>query len=139
MKENKGRILIVDDEESIRRNLLIYLEDEGFEARGAETGEEGLDMLTRGGFEAAIVDMRLPGIDGNTFIERAHELDGQLGFLIFTGSAKYQLPERLERIGLRETQVFMKPLSDMTPLVTALMGVLQTRDEDEEGRTTGPA
>ncbi|HQN18673.1 MAG TPA: response regulator [Syntrophobacteraceae bacterium] len=139
MKENKGRILVVDDEESIRRNLLIYLDDEGFEVRGAESGEEGLEMLTHDSFEAAIVDMRLPGIDGNTFIERAHELDGQLGFLIYTGSAKYQLPERLTRIGLTETQVFMKPLSDMTPLVSALTEVLQTRDEDEEGRTTGPA
>ena len=85
MRKDKGRILVVDDEESIRRNLCIYLEDEEFEVSAAESGEEALEMLTHSSFEAAIVDIRLPGMDGNTFIERAHKLDMELGFLVFTG------------------------------------------------------
>lgn len=129
MREGTGHILVVDDEESIRRNLHIYLEDEGFEVSDAESGEEALELLTHRFFEAAIVDMRLPGMDGNTFIERAHELDSDLGFLIYTGSAGYQLPERLARMGMREDQVFMKPLSDMTKLVDVLRGLLQPREE----------
>ncbi len=129
MTEGKGRVLVVDDEECIRRNLRIYFEDEGFEVSGAESGEEALEMLTNSGFEVAIVDMRLPGMDGNTFIERAHEVDSQLDFLIFTGSAGFQLPEQLVRMGMNEEQVFMKPLNDMTELVAALTGVLQAREE----------
>jgi DNA-binding NtrC family response regulator len=131
MSEGKGRILVVDDEESIRRNLRIYLEDEGFEVIAAESGEKALEMLTRSHFEAAIVDMRLPGMDGNTFIERAHNVDSQLGFLVFTGSMGYQLPERLVSMGMREAHVFMKPLSDIAPLVNALTGLLQMGEELE--------
>ena len=101
MREEKGRILVVDDEESIRRNLRSYLEDEGLRVSDAESGEEALDLLTNNPFEAAIVDMRLPGMDGNAFIEHAHELDSQLGFLIFTGSAGYQLPEQLTKMGMQ--------------------------------------
>lgn len=132
MRKDKGRILVVDDEESIRRNLCIYLEDEEFEVSAAESGEEALEMLTHSSFEAAIVDIRLPGMDGNTFIERAHKLDMELGFLVFTGSVGYQLPERLACMGMKEGQVFMKPLSDMTAMVNSLRGLLQTREEREE-------
>ena len=132
MRKDKGRILVVDDGESIRRNLCIYLEDEEFEVSAAESGEEALEMLTHSSFEAAIVDIRLPGMDGNTFIERAHKLDMELGFLVFTGSVGYQLPERLACMGMKEGQVFMKPLSDMTAMVNSLRGLLQTREEREE-------
>lgn len=131
MMESKKRILVVDDEESIRRNLRIYLEDEGFEVSGAESGERALEMLTEKTFDAAIVDMRLPGMDGNSFIERAHELDPQLGFLVFTGSVGYQLPKRLAGTGMEESRVFMKPQSDLTPLVKELTGLL------EEGKRGG--
>jgi len=132
MREAGRRVLVVDDEECIRRNLRIYLEDEGFEVSDVQSGEEALEILVRQPFEAAIVDMRLPGIDGNAFIEEAHKVDSALGFLIFTGSAGYQLPERLTRIGLRESQVFRKPLSDMTGLVEALTGILRERQDSEE-------
>jgi len=132
MREVRRRILVVDDEECIRRNLRIYLEDEGFEVSDVQSGEEALEILVRQPFEAAIVDMRLPGIDGNTFIEQAHEVDSALGFLVFTGSAGYQLPERLTRIGLRESQVFRKPLGDMTGLVEALAGILRERQDSKE-------
>ena len=139
MREGKGRILVVDDEESIRRNLRIYLEDEGFEVVGAKSGEEAIELLTHGSFEAAIVDIRLPGIDGNTFIDRAHDLDARLGFLVFTGSAGYQLPERHATMGMREAQVFMKPLSDVSKLVDALTGLLQVReDREREGQSASP-
>jgi len=132
MREVRRRILVVDDEECIRRNLRIYLEDEGFEVSDVQSGEEALEILVRQPFEAAIVDMRLPGIDGNAFIEEAHKVDSTLGFLIFTGSAGYQLPERLTRIGLRESQVFRKPLGDMTGLVKALAGILRERQDSKE-------
>ena len=80
---------------------------------------------------AAIVDMRLPGMDGNDFIERAHEMDSKLGFLVFTGSVNYQLPERLLRLGVGEAQMFVKPLGDVAPLTTALKTILQMREDHE--------
>ncbi len=83
-------------------------------------------------FEAAIVDIRLPGMDGNAFIEHAHQVDGRLNFLIFTGSVGYQLPERLAGMGVRPSQVFMKPLNDMTVMVDSLRGLLASDEEQEE-------
>jgi two-component system, OmpR family, response regulator len=131
MRGTRRRILVVDDEESIRRNLQAYLVDEGFEVTCAESGEKALEILGGTSFDAVIVDMRLQGMDGNTFIERAHGVDSNLGFLIYTGSVGYQPPERLLRLGIGKAHVFTKPLSDMTVLAIALTTLFQTREKHE--------
>lgn len=133
MTENRWRILIVDDEESIRRSLMIYLEDEGFSVILAATGEEGLKALSREAIHGAIVDIRLPGIDGGRFIELAHDLSPGLKFLVYTGSVDYKPSTLLESCGVIERHVFRKPLRDMSVLSTAMFDLLQggTGGEDE--------
>jgi DNA-binding NtrC family response regulator len=95
MSQRHHRILIVEDEEGLRRSLRVFLEDDGFEVIAAASGEEALGLLIQCRPDTAIVDIRLPGTDGNAFIERAHELDGGIGFFVYTGSASYKLSSRL--------------------------------------------
>ncbi|MHC1741795.1 MAG: response regulator [Syntrophobacteraceae bacterium] len=120
----KGRVLIVDDEASIRRSLQAFLEDEGFDVTVAGTGEEGIQIMAGARIDAVIVDMRLPGIDGNVFIEKAHGLNPELNVLIYTGSVDYQPPPNLQGIGIAKTQVLMKPLRDMGMLASTLRDFL---------------
>jgi two-component system, OmpR family, response regulator len=129
MSDLKCRILVVDDEESIRRSLRAYLEDEGFEVVATGTGEEGLKALSAGPTHAVIVDIRLPGMDGNTFIEKALLSHPQMNVFIFTGSVGYQLPPNLQTIGVGKERVFNKPLSDMSLLVNALRALIDVRRE----------
>jgi two-component system, OmpR family, response regulator len=129
MSDRKYRILIVDDEESIRRSLRAYLEDEGFDVVATGTGEVGLEVLSAGPAHAVIVDMRLPGMDGNTFIEKALLLHPQMNVFIFTGSVGYLLPANLQTIGVGEERVFNKPLRDMSLLVNALRALIDVRRE----------
>ena len=58
------RILIVEDEKNIANGLRFNLEAEGFDVRIAETGEHGLDELEITNFDAVVLDVMLPGIDG---------------------------------------------------------------------------
>lgn len=58
------RILIIEDEENIANGLRFNLEAEGFHVRIAETGEQGLDELGSAKFDAVVLDVMLPGIDG---------------------------------------------------------------------------
>ena len=60
------KILLVDDEEIVRITLEGYLEDEGDTVISAISGEEALEMLADESIDIGIIDMRLPGIDGNT-------------------------------------------------------------------------
>jgi len=64
------RILVVDDEPEIRRSLAGVLEDEGYHAGTAESGEACLDALPGAGFELVLLDIWLPGIDGMEVLER---------------------------------------------------------------------
>ena len=113
-------ILVVDDEEMVRINLLAYLEDEGYEVISAGSGEAALDLLESQTADLGIIDMRLPGMDGNELISTAKKRYPHMHFVIHTGSTEYSLPEYLMELGLSEELVMHKPLADMGVLVDKL-------------------
>lgn len=119
-------VLVVDDHASLRRNVLAMLEDEGFVVAGAESGEEGLVCLSSFAANVALVDMRLPGIDGNEFIQRAHRLHPALSFIVLTGSVDYVLPDEIAALGLSSASVFMKPLADPDALFRRLRSLVES-------------
>ena len=65
-----AKILIIDDEPSIRTTLAGILEDEGHRTVVCESGEEALAQFTREEFDLALLDLWLPGIDGLSVLER---------------------------------------------------------------------
>jgi two-component system response regulator VanR len=67
---NAARILVVEDELSMRRLLRLYLTKAGFTVTEAATGREGLAVLRRGDIDLAIVDVMLPEIDGFEVVRR---------------------------------------------------------------------
>jgi len=68
-----GRILVVDDEVSIRRLMRLYLTKAGFEVVDVGTGGEALVALRRGDIDLAIVDVMLPEVDGFEVVRRARQ------------------------------------------------------------------
>lgn len=120
MDEEDRRVLIIDDETSLLKSLVAFFEDEGFYVWGAASGEAGLAILEKERMDAVIIDMRLPGIDGNETIAKAHALQPSLQFLIHTGSTDYQLPTTLRDLGLTQEKVFLKPLPDLGVLSQAI-------------------
>jgi DNA-binding NtrC family response regulator len=78
------RLLVIDDEQRQRELLTEYLTNNGHKTRGAENGETALEMLKEDGAEAAFVDMRMPRMDGLTFIKRSLELYPDLAIVIMT-------------------------------------------------------
>ena len=74
MSASAVRVLVVDDESCIRNSLVNYLEDRGCKVVSAESAEEALETLRTEAVDVAIVDIRLPGMDGNGLIFAAHEM-----------------------------------------------------------------
>jgi two-component system KDP operon response regulator KdpE len=68
-----ARILVVDDEPALRRAVERNLAGHGFDVRGAETGEEGLELETRFHPDLVLLDMVLPGISGTDVIEQLRQ------------------------------------------------------------------
>ncbi|MEG6505635.1 response regulator [Nitratidesulfovibrio sp. 1201_IL3209] len=103
-------LLIVDDEEPIRRLLAAYFEDlDGFLVRTAASGEEALDALAARHADLCVVDMRLPGINGEQFILAAAARGLSRHFLVHTGSVEMAPGAALRVAGVGPEDVFVKP------------------------------
>ena len=74
METGRQTVLVVDDEKNIRRTLRMVLEAEGFAVAEAESGEQALEILQAEPVDLAVVDVRLPGIDGLSLLSKAREL-----------------------------------------------------------------
>jgi CheY-like chemotaxis protein len=118
------RVLVIDDEPSIRDSLTEFLEDFDFQITSAASAEEALDILSIQPQDAVVADLRLPGMSGDTMIPLAHRLQPDLFFLIHTGSADYQLSAELIRLGMKPDDVLLKPLSDMMIMINKLEKML---------------
>lgn len=112
-----AKILIVDDDESIRGSLGEFLEDYDYEVVKAASAEQALARIRGAHFDIAVVDLRLPGMSGDVMIPEAHELDPEIRFIIHTGSMDYVLSEDLIRMGMRPEHVLLKPVTDLSILV----------------------
>ncbi len=121
MSAKQIRVLVLDDEEPVRNSLTAFLEDEGLEVVGAGSGEQALAIVAAQQLDVAVVDIRLPGMNGNDFILHAHSLAPDLQFLIYTGSANYSMPDAVTEFGVHPDQVLLKPLFDMRVLTAAIL------------------
>lgn len=110
MTHERTRIFIIDDEPPIRRLLTSYLEDyDEFSVREARSAELALEELQQEPADVAVVDMRLPGMSGEAFIQAAGRAGLCRRFLLHTGSTDLVLSEELRTLGVTEQDVFLKP------------------------------
>jgi DNA-binding response OmpR family regulator len=80
-----ARILIVDDEASIRLTLGALLQRAGHEVFSAENGEEAIALLERQSFELMLVDLKMPGMDGMQVVSAARQRQPDLAIIVLTG------------------------------------------------------
>src|SRR4051812_10753374 len=85
-----GTILVVDDEEIMREVLETLLRREGYEVRLASSGEEGLELARTISFDAALVDIMMPGIDGIATLDELKRIDEDLAVIIITAYASIE-------------------------------------------------
>ena len=80
-------ILVIDDEDSMRVGCVQALAEEGYRARAARDGNEGLKMTQAQSFDLIILDLRMPGLDGMEVLEKLKEYDSTVVVVVITGYA----------------------------------------------------
>src|SRR3989442_12998307 len=85
-----GTILVVDDEEIMREILETLLTREGYDVRVASSGAEGLELARSLPFDAAIVDIMMPGLNGIETLDELKRIDEDLAVLIITAYASVE-------------------------------------------------
>ncbi len=121
----ESKILVLDDDKSVLLNTVCYLEDEGFIVISAESAEDALNFLDAEAPGVAVVDMRLPGMDGNDFIREAVKIKPDLKFIVMTGSSQYSIPADLRALGITQEDILKKPLAEMKRITDRIEFLLQ--------------
>src|SRR4051794_5362115 len=86
----RGTILVVDDEEIMREILETLLTREGYQVRLASSGQEGLELARAIPFDAALVDIMMPGINGIETLDELRRIDEDLAVIIITAYASVE-------------------------------------------------
>jgi len=86
----QGKLLIVDDELSVRDSLEKWFREEGYEVGTAESASEALTRLAEHPWDVALVDIKMHGMDGIELQRRMHELNPDLMVIIMTGYASVE-------------------------------------------------
>lgn len=84
------RILVIEDEPNLRHQIIARLEQEGFIAESSGEGPEGLYLATDYPFDAAIIDLGLPGLSGLEIIRHLRARESLLPILILTARDRWQ-------------------------------------------------
>ena len=122
------KLLVIDDEPSIRKSLVEFISDYDIDVDSAESAEEALEILKKKKTDVIIVDLRLPGISGDAFIFEANKIYPCLQFLIYTGFLDYQISDQLKKIGLTEQNIFYKPVQDLSIIVHTAQKLVELKE-----------
>ncbi len=130
----RGRILVVDDEESIRESLRMILEYEGYQVEEAKNGEAAIESVRRHVPEAILLDIKMPGLDGLAVLRRLQERGYDLPVIIITGHGDVSTAVEATKAGAFD--FFEKPLQRDRVLVSLRNAVDASRlqRESEAGR-----
>src|SRR5580658_392025 len=102
------RLLIVDDETNVRLNFRMTLETEGYEIFEARSGEQAVQLLATHSFALAILDVRMPGMDGLDLLAKMREVGIGVPAMIVT--AYSDVPHAVLAMKLGAIDFLQKPL-----------------------------
>ncbi|MBV8551894.1 MAG: sigma-54-dependent Fis family transcriptional regulator [Acidobacteriaceae bacterium] len=127
-----GRILVVEDEDKLRRVIQLELESAGFEVDGAPTAEQGLPLATVA--NVVITDLRLPGMSGLELIQQLQARGIQAGVIVIT--AHGSVDTAVEAMKLGAADFLQKPFSldHLSTVVQKVMAVQSLRAENQRMR-----
>jgi len=88
--DDKERILIVDDDEGICRSLMLIFETKGYETETARTGQEAIEKAQGRFFNVALLDIRLPDMEGIELLAPLKEMHPDMALILVTGYASLE-------------------------------------------------
>jgi DNA-binding NtrC family response regulator len=129
---SRARILVVDDEQSLREFLTILLEQEGYEVTTAESVASGTEAVVGGSFDLVMCDLKLPDGTGLEVLEQARKRQVQSPFIIITAHTTPQ--HALEALRAGAAEYLSKPFNveDLKLILNKLLGAEKEPAEPRE-------
>jgi DNA-binding NtrC family response regulator len=121
------RILIVDDDENIRKVLAAILEDEGYIVELADTAKKGIEKSENAFFNLALLDVRLPDMEGIELLGKLRETKPKIRKIIITGYPTLQ--NAVGAVNKGADAYVMKPF-DVEKMLKTIKEQLKKQDEE---------
>ena len=119
---SKARILIVDDDASVRESLKRVLEYEDYTVLAAENGPKALEILGERRVDLVLLDVKMPGMDGLEVLERARKLHSDLVCIMVSGHGSVQTAVEATKLGAFD---FLEKPPDRDRLLLTIRNALQ--------------
>jgi len=124
-----ARIIIIDDDKSIRQVLKTILEEEGYAEDTADTGQEAVLKTNEQAYNLALIDMRLPDIEGIDLILKIKDTTPRMRKIIVTGYPTIQ--NAMEAVNRQADAFILKPF-DVERVLQTIREQLMKQDEEKQ-------
>jgi CheY-like chemotaxis protein len=125
-----SKILVIDDEPSIRDLLDRLLRRKGYDVVLAESGRKGLELFRRERPDVIVLDLKMPEMDGLTVLRQIRSLNRSQPVIVLTGSRTAEMEQQVRTLGV--TEYIAKGFS-LHLLGDALKRLLKTPDPTAQG------
>ncbi|HVO37055.1 MAG TPA: response regulator [Candidatus Acidoferrum sp.] len=122
-----ARILVVDDDENIRKVLVAILEDEGYTVESVGSAKEAIDRSKKRFYNLALIDIRLPDMEGTLLLGKIKETTPRMRKIIITGYPTLQ--NAIEAVNKRADAYIMKPF-DVGKVLETIRDQLKKQEEE---------
>ncbi len=124
-----ARIIIIDDDESIRKILSTILQEEGYAVDTADTGKEGIHKTNENCYNLALIDMKLPDIEGIDLLLKIKDTTPRMRKIIITGFPTIQ--NAMESVNRRADAFILKPF-EMEKVLQIIREQLKKQEEERQ-------
>ena len=123
-----ARVLVVDDDESIRKVLQTVLEEEGYVVETAGDGKEAVGKTKRGFYNLALIDIRLPDMEGTELLTKMKQTVPRMRKIIMTGYPSLQ--NAICAVNRNADAYVLKPF-DMAKVLSTIREQLNKQQEEQ--------
>ena len=127
--DHKYKILLVDDDETIRSTMRAILEDEGYSVDSASNGKEAIKKTQEHSYNLALLDIRLPDIEGGELLKLMKEPMPRMRKIMVTGFPSLQ--NAVEAVNKNADAYLIKPV-DVDKLLATVKEQLEKQEEDKK-------
>ncbi len=132
--EESRKILVVDDEESLRGLLLEVLRDEGYDVKEACSGEQAIELIKGSHFSLVITDIRMEGMNGIDLLRKVKEIDRETQVVLMTSYSSKETAISAVRLGAYDYLV--KPFEDLDQIAEVAKRALAQVGHDKANQAT---
>lgn len=125
------KILLVEDDESLRSTLSLCLDSEDFVVAEAQNGKEALDLMNSENFDLVITDIQMPIMDGIELLSNVQSLHPETPVITMTGFSNLLEDKGTQKLGIKKLLIKPFTFEDMLDAINEVLSSIEASKENK--------